>query len=152
MPKRLMKVPEYRVRATPLARLSIQAAGYYALIQGLVILIANPVRFTGPSYNLLMQVPGSPWSWGTSAFVFGVLILYGSYGRHWRAKALGLWCLSSWAFLFGAGALGAVYLLPNAGTTGPPTYALIGVWTVLLVWVDEGDASDDAQVKNRPMG
>lgn len=137
-PRRLLQVPQYRVKATPLARLSIQASAYYALIQGAVILVSNPVRFHGPSFTLLQQVPGSPWSWGASVFLFGIFILYGSYGHHWRAKAVGLLCLSSWAFLFGAGALGAVYITPKAGTTGPATYALIGIWTALLVWVDEG--------------
>lgn len=150
--RRLLLVPGYRVLSTPLSRASIWVTGVYAIVQGLIILLADPGRWGGPSFTILRQVPGAPYSWGLSALIFGLFILTGSLLQIWVVKAAGLLCLSSWALLFAAGSTAAVFAVPNAATTGGPTYVLIAVWTAILVWVDETNRGRTRAEVHRPVG
>jgi hypothetical protein len=134
----IKRAARFRIPASPLSRLTIWAVGTYGIIQGVGILLANPIRFDAPAFATLREMPGAPDTWGISAILFGLAILIGSLGRIWWLKGAGLILMSSWAFVFGAGVLSAMFTHPTAATTGGPTYALIGLWTAILIWVDEG--------------
>lgn len=131
------QIHHFRVPATTLSRRTIRGAGYYAIIQGVGILIGGPGRWTSPTYALLRGVPGAPASWAGVAIGLGAVILVGSYTRRWIIKSSAMFLLCVWHVCFATGALVAAFQFPGAGTTATPIYYLVAYWTAALIWVDE---------------
>ena len=99
--------------------------------------IGGHERFSAPSFAVLKEFPGAPYSWGIVIAAAGILLLAASLGRHWRLKAAALVAISVWSSMFASGAWAAMAVVPTAGTTGGPIYLLVAFWSVLLVSVDE---------------
>lgn len=103
------------------------------ITQGLLILLANPARWGAPSFTIIRQLPGAPYTWGIWAATAGTLIAVGLACRLWIAKAVGLVALGIWAGVFGVGALVATIQIRTVPTTGGPTYLALSVLIFGLV-------------------
>lgn len=133
MPKRLLLVPHYRVRATPLSVATTYAAAGYGIWQGVGILIGPPSRFGSQTFVLIRQ---SPEAWGLAALMLGMCVAYGLVAQHFVIKAIGLTGLSIWSLVFASTALNAYAHSPLAAPTAPPAYYFISVVLAILVWSD----------------
>lgn len=130
-----------RIPATPLGRSMIWLAGVYAVIQGSGMVAGGVDRWSGPSFVVVRQVPGSALTWGAAVALLGLVVVAGSLSRSFHLKAAGLGGLAVWSGAFGAGTLVATMTVPTAATTGGPTYFLIAIALSSLIAVDEGEPS-----------
>jgi hypothetical protein len=126
-----------RVPATILARLTIWTAGGFGLLQGVGIALGGYQRWSGPTYAMLRQIPGGPYTWGFGIAAAGAFILAGSALMRWKVKATGLVFMSFWSLVFALSSVQAIIHTPSAGTTAAPTYLYLCVSTLILVFVDE---------------
>lgn len=128
---------QFRIPSNPLSRAHIWAAGSYAILQGVGIIWGGDLRWIGPAYAIVRQVPGAPPSWGWVSIALGVVIFVGSLTHRWRIKAVGLLGLSGWSLAFAYGLAAATISNATAGTVGGPAFAYVSVSAAVLVWVDE---------------
>lgn len=126
--------PSPRIPSTPASRGVTWCAAMYGLWQGAWILYDTPLRWSGPSYSVLVHMPGAPDIWGYSVAGFSLVLIAGLVTKHWGLKAVGCALLSVWSACFAVGAVGATLTHPNAGTTGGPTYLFIAVTLGVLIW------------------
>lgn len=138
-----------RTKASIPARFSTALVAMYALVQGVLIAWGGIERWSGPSFTVIRQLPGSPYSWAAALVLFGLLVaassllqlrIHSQRGelRLWWLKAFGLLGVSVWSWLFGLGAFSATFTVPEAATTGGPVYLLVSAWSAILILIDEG--------------
>jgi len=97
----------------------------YAVCNGAHIIISGRTRFTGPSYETAMLVPGAPASWGVVLIIAGLLALFGSLTLRPRIACVGLWIGGLWSMFFTI-TFFASYLSHRAGNpTGMWVYGLL---------------------------
>lgn len=133
--RNLLRVP--RIPASNAARATIWVVGMSAgILQGLLILLGGPERWTSPTLLVLAEFPGGPDAWGAFAWGFGLAIVGGSWARLFYLKALGLVGLSIWCFAFATGAFKAA-LYDGGGTTAGPAYLCLCVVCAILITLDE---------------
>lgn len=125
-----------RVQATLPAQWTIRAFGIYAVAQGTGVCFGGIGRWASPAYEVVKRMPLSPYGWGAALVLFGVMILIGSVAGKWWTKAVGLFGLSVWSFVFAAGTFTAT-LTAHAGTTGGPVYLLVSVVAAILITIKE---------------
>ena len=137
-PKQIRRFVPDRVPATIPARFCIWIFGFYGIIQGLVVVaFADTVRFSGPGYAVIRQAPGGMLTWGVVLTFAGVAVLTGSMLRNYAVKTIAMGVISAWNFAFGAGAIAAAVIAPNAGPTGGAAYMVLALVAAVLTVIDE---------------
>lgn len=136
-----------RLKSRPMNGLSRSITWAIAAIsvgQGIGILLGGPVRWSGPGYTVVRQLPASPYSWGIAILVCAGMALAGIASRTFWLKTVGLFGLSSWTFAFCVGSAWTTWAVPTAGTTGTFAYLLLSVVTALMIFVVDETESQDA--------
>ena len=116
-------------------RAIVRAVATYATYVGLAILLGGTDRFGGISYQVALQTPGAPWSWGTGILIGGLLLLVGSVFGRVRLVALGGFVGAVWALLFASAFALASVRIPQANTTAAPAYVLLAVVFMVITGV-----------------
>jgi len=132
-----MFTPKWTTPGTVAARTTIWAFVVYSLVQGAGIILGGDIRWTGPAYTLLREVPGAPESWGWALAILGLALGAASLVKSWWLKLFALGGISTWSLGFSVGAYGATTAVETAGTTGGPAYLLIAVVAAILIVPDE---------------
>ena len=104
----------------------------YSVALGVLILLGGRARWSGPSYVTALMLPGAPASWGVVLLIVGVLTIWGTFRVKLATVMLGCYSIAVWCFFFGMAGLKTAYDNPLAGTTGIPTYAVLGVTSAIL--------------------
>lgn len=128
---------QLRAPASVPARMTIWLYALYAVGQGIGICLGGIVRWSGPGYTIVRQLPGSPYSWGVALSLFGILLGVASARKLWGLKAVALVLIVVWSVAFASGAFVAAATVPGAGTTGGPVYLLTAAAAAVLIMLDE---------------
>lgn len=130
----------WRSDSTTSSWLATAGAAAYGIVQGAWMIDGGQERFLAPGYTTMRKLLDAQ-SWGVWALVAGTLIAVGLILRHrkasWAFRALGLLALASWAAAFGISALVNALTIPTVGTTGGPTYLLVGFLLGVLIAYDD---------------
>ena len=122
------------------------ALSFGGVVQAALILAGGEPRWSGPSYTLLRNIPGAPTTIALALLVFAVMTGVGM--RHnFALKTLGLFGVASWYAVFTAAFAWTWTIEPRAGSTGPATYGLLVVVTVLMMFVRVGEATDELRAQ-----
>lgn len=113
-------------------RLSTYIMAVYAMIQGILVIIGGPDRFSALGYRTAMIVPGAPASWGWVLLAFGIISFVGIKNRMYRVGYLGMFGAGTWSFCFGGAFLISAVQYPEANLTAVATYGKDGVIFVLM--------------------
>lgn len=128
----------FRDRSRPanwLTRTITTVIGVIAVCQGCQIWVGGRIRWTGPSYHVLRQIPYTPYSMAAAVALFGTVVLVGMLLGVWIVKMTGLALLSAWSTTFAIGQLAAMQIQATAGSTGFWTYAGIALVVPLMGFV-----------------
>jgi hypothetical protein len=104
----------------------------YAFIVGVAILLGGPQRFAGLSYQVAINTPGAPESWGLSIIAGGVLMLVGTFIARSRLIAIGALIGAIWAALFAWAFASAAWQYDEANTTAQWAYLTLFVLCGLI--------------------
>lgn len=99
--------------------------GLYAVVVGLAILVGGQERFAGLSYQVALDTPGAPASWGVWSLIAGLGILVGSLFAKPRVIGAGAVVGAMWALLFAVAFTRAALSFDKANTTAPWAYFLL---------------------------
>jgi ABC-type xylose transport system substrate-binding protein len=105
---------------------------FYAVVQGLNILVLDEKRWSGPAYHTAMSIPGGPDTWGALLLCAGAVAFLGSVIRHMRWVAVGHTLCAVWAFFFALAFLRAAIVTSTTGTTGVVAYSAIGALSMII--------------------
>lgn len=121
-----------------------RAAGTWAFIEGVIIILGGPDRWRSPSFATALQVPFAPTSWGVVALLLGPVIVVGTFlgWRGARVVGVALCALASWALFFALTFGITAWGNPYAATTAAPTYFFVAVGLIVLgvIYFDSGRA------------
>lgn len=104
----------------------------YSVAQGILILIGGRPRWAGPGYVTALMLPGAPASWGITLLLVGALTIIGTFRVLMTTVTVGCYSTAVWCFFFGMAGFKTAVDNPQAGTTGIPTYGVLGVTSAVL--------------------
>jgi hypothetical protein len=113
------------------------ATAVYAIGVGITILLGGTARFAGLSYQVALNTPGAPSSWGISIALVGLLMLVGSLTKRVRITAFAAMVGCIWALLFTWAFLVAAVTHDSTNTTAPWAYTLLSVVFGLIAGVHQ---------------
>lgn len=123
------------VRMLALMRLSGYIMACYAILQGFVVIIGGPKRFSAIGYQTALIVPGAPAIWGWVILACGILAFIGIKNRMYAVSMWGMFLGGAWSFAFGGSFLISSIQHENANLTAMVTYGKDGVLFVLMAMV-----------------
>lgn len=125
------------IAATFAARVSIWLYCVYAIGQGAGIILGGDKRWSSPTFQYLVKVPGVTFTWGLVLAAAGTIALVGSVFRIFALKLLGLAGIIFWSLCFSAGAFAATLHDPRVGTTSGPVHLVVALAVVVLTSISE---------------
>lgn len=91
----------------------------FGIALGFVTIAGHAQRWSAPAYQVALEVPGAPESWGWALFVTSIVALFGYYNSHVTIGAVrfGFYCLTVGLFMMGIWCLffGVAFLLQFIG-------------------------------------
>lgn len=100
---------------------------FFALLQGLSIILGGESRWSSRAFAVALLFPGSPPSWGVVLGVGGIASLIGSYAGKHRLITIGHFICSAWSVFLCLSFALAAFLDELASITGVWAYAFMAV-------------------------
>lgn len=119
-------------RLLSIMRLSGFVMACYAILQGTLIIIGGPARFSQTGYHTAMIIPGAPASWGWVLGICGVVAFIGLKNRLYTVGFIGMFGAGVWSFAFGGAFLISSIQYPEANLTAMVTYGKDAVLFLLM--------------------
>lgn len=130
--------PELKINPR-LAQNTVQLLGRmlsgFGILQGFFIIISDEGRWSGPSFELALTVPGAPPVWGVLLLGAGLVSLVGSLASRMTPVVVGMYAGALWSSIFAVTFGITAIQNQSASTTGVWAYSLIGVLYVLVATV-----------------
>ena len=104
----------------------------YAVVQGVFVIAGGRKRWSGPSFETALMVPGAPASWGWAFLIVGLFGLCASLRARLRGTAVSLFGITIWFCFFAISLAKTAFDNPNAATTGVITYGALAVVSAVL--------------------
>lgn len=113
-----------------------RAAAYvfsvYGVLQGTVIILGGPNRFSAIGYRTAMAVPGAPPSWGWFLLVASLAAVIGVRMGKWRIGQWGMGACGLWSMFFAVTFAVSAVRYENANLTAMVTYGKDAVMFILI--------------------
>lgn len=104
----------------------------YAILQGTVILIGGPERFSALGYDVANHIPGSPYIWGVFIGTAGVIAFFGVKTRTYLLGGIGMIIAAVWSTMFAGAFLISAIQSPESNLTAIVAYGKDAVLFTLL--------------------
>lgn len=109
-----------------------RGASTVAIILGIIIIQGGAARWRDRIFEVALQFPGAPQSWGALIVVFGLVALVGSLCGRRKIVATGLYLCAVWTLALGSTLGAEAFQNPNVSRTDSILYFGTTVLFILL--------------------
>lgn len=113
-------------------RMSAYVFCVYSILQGTLIILGGPARFSSAAYRTALLLPYAPQSWGWCLAIFGVISFIGVKNRKYLWGAIGMFGAGVWSMAFALAFLISSIQYPEANLTAAAAYGKDSILFILI--------------------